>query len=152
MVLNSATQQACVPLPIVNDLEIEGNEQFTVTAAIASVAGTFELVRAETLVTILDDRKSAYTYSCVHVLTNDLSNVSSEPLFIGFEFPEYTVNESGGAVEVCVLVMQPPILLLTNDTFATIMFSTRDESAVGKLCSLHPSNNTCISLIIQKLY
>ena len=69
------------------------------------------------------------TYS---ILTDDPFTVSTEPLFIGFEFPEYRVNEPGGVVEVCVLVMQPPIFRLTNDTFVTVIFSTRDESAAGK--------------------
>ena len=71
--------------------------------------------------------------------------MSIEPLFIGFEFPEYRVDESGGTVEVCVLVMQPPILRLTNDTFVTIMFSTRDNSAAGKICSHHPPT-TCMNV------
>ena len=66
------------------------------------------------------------------ILIDDPFTVSTEPLFIGFEFPEYRVNEPGGVVEVCVLVMQPPVFRLTNDTFVTVIFSTRDESAAGK--------------------
>jgi len=49
-------------VPIINDLEIEGDEQFIVTAIINLIVGTFELVRAQTLVTILDDRKPAHLY------------------------------------------------------------------------------------------
>ena len=62
VVLNSTSQQACATVPIINDLEIEGNEQFIVTATIDLIVGTFELVRAQTLVTILDDRKPAHLY------------------------------------------------------------------------------------------
>ena len=59
VVLDNSTQQACATVSIINDLEIEGDEQFIVTTAISLAMGTFELVRGQTLVTILDDRKPA---------------------------------------------------------------------------------------------
>ena len=62
VVLNSTSQQACATVPIINDLEIEEDEQFIVTATIDLILGTFELVRAQTLVTILDDRKPTHLY------------------------------------------------------------------------------------------
>jgi len=61
-VLNNTSQQACATVSIINDLEIEEDEQFIVTATIDIIVGTFELVLAQTLVTILDDRKPAHLY------------------------------------------------------------------------------------------
>jgi len=62
VVLNNTSQQACATVSIINDLEIEEDEQFIVTATIDIIVGTFELVLAQTLVTILDDRKPAHLY------------------------------------------------------------------------------------------
>ena len=44
----------------------------------------------------------------------------------------YTASEFDGVIEVCVIVVQPPNLRLTNDTFVTIEFTTRNGSATGK--------------------
>ena len=62
---------------------------------------------------------------------------------MGFERSVYTISESDGVLEVCVIVVQPLNLRMTNDTFVTIEFMTRDGSAIGKATNNIYNNKNC---------
>ena len=58
VVLNATSLRICVTITIINDLMIEGEEQFIVSTIIGTMIGAFELGLAQVVVTVQDDRKS----------------------------------------------------------------------------------------------
>ena len=54
-------------------------------------------------------------------------------VILGFEQPEYTVQESDGSVDVCVRVFEPQHIEL----FASAIISTVSDSAEGIMTSLN---------------
>ena len=53
-------------------------------------------------------------------------------LSVGFEEVEYEVSESDVFVEVCVAILSPPILQLSNTSSVVFLLSTLSQSATGK--------------------
>ena len=84
---------------------------------------------------LLPVKQSAYNYRYlnIQVLQNHpfppplpLPHSSSE-LEIGYEFPEYTVDETAGSVEVCVVVTRG-----TTGTTKMVTFDLEEASATGR--------------------
>ena len=58
-------------------------------------------------------------------------------LSVGFEEVQYEVSESDDFVEVCVAILAPRDLRLSNTSSVVLLFSTLSQSATGK--------NTCLN-------
>ena len=64
-----------------------------------------------------------YDYSCTY---------SNSVLSVGFEEVEYEVSESDDFVEVCVAILAPPVLRLSNTSSVVLLLSTLSQSATGR--------------------
>ena len=65
----------------------------------------------------------------LHISVSYLTDVAS---LIGFEQPEYSVNEGDGVVEVCAAIMDPSDLTLLPDSYlANFSLSLVNGTATG---------------------
>ena len=64
----------------------------------------------------------------------------SSVLVAGFEETVYTVSEGSRSVEVCVAILAPTALQLSNTSFTTLRLSTLSVSATGN-DNYIPDNN-----------
>ena len=74
------------------------------------------------------------TYTNSHYLTDVAS-------LVGFEQPEYNVNEDDGFVEICAAIMEPSNVLLLPDSYlANFSLSLVNGAALGKVIDIlsHP--------------
>ena len=56
---------------------------------------------------------------------------------VGFEQPEYNVNEDDGFVEICAAIMEPSNVLLLPDSYlANFSLSLVNGTAVGKVIDI----------------
>ena len=65
-------------------------------------------------------------------------------IVIGFEEPDYTVNEDDGTVEVCLNILEPN----TTDIFISGILVTNDGTALGmssSVCAYSRRSTVCKS-------
>lgn len=67
-----------------------------------------------------------YDFSCIITV-----------LRVGFEEVEYEVSESDGSLEVCVAILAPSALRLSNTSSVVLLLSTLPQSATGKCACIN---------------
>ena len=116
------------------DLAVEGTETFRATSAQVTPSGDFPVFQTPGGVT-------AFATTLIHILDNDgkyqlcmyryyttCNYFCPTELKVGFEELNYTVSESAGTVEVCVIVISPPPTA-DLDVTVTLSPSTIDGTA-----------------------